>query len=51
MTSTLYWVRKGHYENLYNECFIVSEEPQGKKTQKLVNMEKFLIYKNAETHE
>ncbi len=35
----------------YNECFIVSQEPEGKKTQKLVYMDKFLRYENGETKE
>ncbi len=47
MPSSLYWETKGHYENLYNDCFIVSQEPQGKK---LIYMEKFLRHQNAESH-
>ncbi len=37
--------------NVYNECFIVSQEPQGKKRKKLLHMEKFHRYQNIETHE
>ncbi len=43
--------KKDFTRNVYNECFIVSQEPQGKKTQKLVYIMKFLTYQNAETHE
>ncbi len=43
--------QKDIMRNVYNECFIVSQKPQGKKTQKLVNMENFLRYQNAETQE
>ncbi len=49
MPSTLYWERKGHNENLYNEYFIVSQEPRNKKRKKLVYIEKFLRYQNVET--
>ncbi len=32
MQSTLYWGKKKDImRNVYNECFIVSQEPQGKK--------------------
>ncbi len=37
--------------NVYNECFIVLQEPQGKKTENLMYMEKFVRYQNSETHE
>ncbi len=50
--------------NVYNECFTVSQEPQDKKRKnscicrslidtrmlKLMNIEIFLRYQNAETH-
>ncbi len=36
---------------MYNEYFIVSQELRSKKRKKLVYMEKFLRYQNAETHE
>ncbi len=42
MPSILYWETKGHYENLYNECFIVSQEPQGKKRKNLYIWRSFL---------
>ncbi len=37
MPSTLYWERKGHYENLYNKCLIVSQEPRGKNAKTYVD--------------
>ncbi len=30
MQSTLYWETKDITRNVYNECYIVSQEPQGK---------------------
>ncbi len=42
MPSTLYWETKGHYENLYNEYFIVPQEPQGKKRKNLCRWRSFL---------
>ncbi len=43
--------KKDITRNVYNECFIVSQEPQGKKRKKLLHMEKFHRYQNIETHE
>ncbi len=43
--------QKDNTRNVYKEYFIVSQEPRTKKTQKLVYMEKFLRYQNAETPE
>ncbi len=43
--------RKDITKNMYKESFIVSQEQQGKKTQKLMNMKKFLRFQNAETHQ
>ncbi len=43
--------QKNITRNVYNECFIISHEPQGKKRKKLVYIEKFLTYQNAEMHE
>ncbi len=37
--------------NVYNECFIVSQEPQGKKQKNSCNIQKFLTYQIIETHE
>ncbi len=34
MQRTMCWERKGHLENVYNNYFIVSQEPQGKKRKK-----------------
>ncbi len=45
MPSTLYWETKGLYENLYNESFIVSQEPQGKKRKNLCLWRTFLDIK------
>ncbi len=42
MPSTLYWETKGHYEDLYNECFIVSQESQDKKRNNLYIWKSFL---------
>ncbi len=42
MPCTLYWESKGHYENLYNESFIVSQDPQGKKRKNLCLWRSFL---------
>ncbi len=38
-------------EKVYDECFIVSQEPKGKKRKKLVYIKKFHRYQNSETHE
>ncbi len=35
MQRTLYWEKKDITRNVYNECFIVSQEPQGKKRKNL----------------
>ncbi len=43
--------QKNITRNVYNECFIISHEPQRKKRKKLVYIEKFLTYQNAEMHE
>ncbi len=44
--------------NVYNECLIIFEQKNlwftrttRQKTQKLINMDNFLRYQNAETHE
>ncbi len=42
MPSTLNWERKGHHENLYNECFKVSQEPEGTKRKNLCRWRSFL---------
>ncbi len=51
MQSTLYKEKKDITRNVYIECFIVPPESQGKKRKKLVCVEKFPRYQNAETHE
>ncbi len=37
--------------NVYNECFIVSQEPQGIKRKNLCIWRSFIDKKNAEIHE
>ncbi len=40
--STLYWETKDITRNVYNECYIVSQEPQGKTRKNLSIWRSFL---------
>ncbi len=51
MQSTPYWEIKGHYEKHVKCVFYSFTKTTRQKTQKLVYMEKFHRYHNAETHE
>ncbi len=42
--------QKDFERKVYNEFFYSSNEPKGKKTQKLVDMEQVPSYQNAETY-